>query len=195
MIEKVDNSDYKRYIHFLSVSNWSANDANNVALKLADNVLRIQKQRSSLPAGLVFDETSHLKKGIKSVGVVCQYAGVIGKVDNCQVSVHTSLANGKYCTFVGTDLFLPQAWITDKERCKEAGIPAVQKYQTKPELALKLVKQAIETGVEYDFIAGDRLYGHNAELTRALDKLQQFYVLDVHKDETIFLSEPIFFNP
>ena len=35
------------------------------------------------------------------------------------------------------------------------------------------------------------MYGHNAELTRSLDKLGQFYVLDVHKDELIFLSEKI----
>ena len=195
MVEKVDNSDYKRYIHFLSVSNWSATDANNVTLHLADKALRTQKQRSGLPTGLVFDETSHLKKGKKSVGVARQYAGVIGKVDNCQVSVHTSLANAKYCTLVGTKLFLPQAWIDDKDRCKEAGIPQGQTYKTKPELALELVKQAIDAGVEFDFIAGDGLYGHNAELTRALDGLQQFYVLDVHKDEMIFLSEPSFSIP
>ena len=68
-------------------------------------------------------------------------------------------------------------------------------FQTKPELALKLVKRAIEAGVEFDFIAGDGLYGHNAELTRSLDKLCQFYVLDVHKDETVFLREPTFSIP
>ena len=83
-----------------------------------------------------------------------------------------------------------------RSRCKAAGIPlADQKFQTKPELALKLIQRAIEAGVEFDFIAGDGLYGHNAELTRALDNLNQFYVLDVHKDETIFLSEPTFSIP
>ena len=60
---------------------------------------------------------------------------------------------------------------------------------------MKLIKQAIEAGTEFDFIAGDGLYGHNAELTRALDNLKQFYVLDVHKDETVFLSEPTFSIP
>jgi hypothetical protein len=56
-------------------------------------------------------------------------------------------------------------------------------------------KKAIDAGVEFDFIGGDGLYGHNAELTRSLDKLDQFYVLDVHKDELIFLSEPTFSIP
>lgn len=196
MVEKVNDSDYKRYIHFLSVSKWSASGVNSVTMKAVDSSLREQKIKSGLPTGFVFDETSHLKKGLKSVGVSRQYAGVVGKVDNCQVSVHASLSNGKFCSLVGSALFLPEVWAQDKERCNASGIPeSDQKYQTKPELALKLVKLAIDSGVEFDFIAGDGLYGHNAELTRALDALDQFYVLDVHKDELIFLTEPTFSIP
>lgn len=98
MVEEVEDSDYKRYIHFLSVSNWSASAVNNATLGETDKLLRAQKKQSGLPTGLVLDETSHLKKGSKSVGVARQYAGVSGKVDNCQVAVHASLANGKFCT-------------------------------------------------------------------------------------------------
>jgi SRSO17 transposase len=165
-------------------------------MKEADTVLREQKKRSGRPTGFTIDETSHLKKGVKSVGVARQYAGVVGKVDNCQVSVHASLSNEKFCTLIGTELFLPTGWTDDKTRCQDAGVPETQqKYQTKPELALKLVKRAIEAGVEFDFIGGDGLYGHNSELTRALDKLEQFYILDVHKDELVFLSKPTFTVP
>ncbi|MDP3444323.1 MAG: IS701 family transposase [Ignavibacteria bacterium] len=199
MVEKVNDSDYKRYIHFLSVSKWSASDVNLVTMKSVDNTLREQKIKSGLPTGLVIDETSHLKKGLKSVGVARQYAGVVGKVDNCPRTlgaVHVSLGNEKLCSLVGTELFLPEGWTKDKQRCDEAGVPELdQKFQTKPELALKLVKRAIDLGIEFDFIAGDGLYGHNAELTRALDALDQFYVLDVHKDELIFLTEPTFSIP
>lgn len=101
------------------------------------------------------------------------------------------MSNGKYCSLVGTELFLPELWTQDKQRCNEAGVPELdQEFQTKPELALKLVKRAVDSGIEFDFIAGDGLYGHSAELTRALDALDQFYVLDVHKDELVFLKEP-----
>ncbi|HEX7584730.1 MAG TPA: transposase, partial [Prolixibacteraceae bacterium] len=196
MVEKVNDSDYKRYIHFLSVSKWSASDVNSVTMKSVDSLLREQKIKIGLPTGLVIDETSHLKKGYKSVGVSRQYAGVVGKVDNCQVAVHVSLCNEKFCSLVGTELFLPEVWTKDKQRCDEAGVPDLdQKFQTKPELALKLVNRAIDSEIEFDFIAGDGLYGHNAELTRALDALDQFYVLDVHKDELIFLTEPTFSVP
>ena len=149
-----------------------------------------------MPTGFVIDETSHLKKGLKSVGVSRQYAGVVGKVDNCQVAVHASLGNEKFCSLVGTELFLPEVWTKDNQRCDEAGVPELDlKFQTKPELALKLDKRAIDSEIEFDFIAGDGLYGHNAELTRALDALYQFYVLDVHKDELIFMTEPTFLIP
>ena len=97
---------------------------------------------------------------------------------------------------MGTGLFLTEVWTEDKKRCDAVGVPKLdQKFQTKPELALKLVKRAIDSGIEFDFIAGDGLYGHNAELTRTLDALDQFYVLDVHKDELIFLTEPTFSIP
>ena len=156
MVEEVEDSDYKRYIHFLSVSTWSASAVNNATLRETDKLLRGQNKRSDLPTGLVLDETSHLKKGSDSVGVARQYAGVAGKVDNCQVAVHASLANGKFCTLVGTELFLPEGWTKDKQRCKGAGIPnSDQKFQTKPELALKLIKQIIQAGTEFDFIGGD----------------------------------------
>ena len=188
IVEQVKDSDYKRYIHFLSVSKWSASDVNSATMKLVDSSLREQKIKSGMPTGLIIDITSHLKKGLKSVGVSRQYAGVVGKVDNCQVSVHASLGNEKFCSLVGTELFLPEVWTNNKGRCDAAGIPeSDQKFQTKPELALKLIKQAIDSGVEFDFIGGDGLYGHNSELTRALDRLEQFYVLDVHKDELVFL--------
>jgi len=166
MVEKVNDSDYKRYIHFLSVSKWSASDVNSVTMKLVDSSLREQKTKSGLPTGFVIDETSHLKKGLKSVGVSRQYAGVVGKVDNCQVAVHVSLGNEKFCSLVGTELFLQEGWTKDKQRCDEAGVPELdQKFQTKPELALKLVKRAIDSEIEFDFIAGDGLYGHNGSAT------------------------------
>lgn len=97
---------------------------------------------------------------------------------------------------MGSRLFLPEDWCKDAKRCKAAGIPSEhQNFKTKPELALELVKQAVDAGIDFDFAGGDGLYGHNAELTRALDDLSVFYVPDVHKDETVFLSEPVFSVP
>jgi FOG: Transposase len=196
MVEKVKDSNYARYIHFLSSSPWDQDEVNKITAKKVSDHLSSQKKQSKKPTALTIDETSHLKKGVKSVGVSRQYAGVSGKVDNCQVSVHTSLSNEKYCSLIGTRLYLPDSWTEDADRCEAADIPLLErKYRTKPELALELVKEAIEIGVEYDFINGDGLYGHSSEFTRALDDLGKLYVLDIHKDEHIFLSKPTFSIP
>jgi len=50
-------------------------------------------------------------------------------------------------------------------------------------------------GVQFEWIGGDGLYGHNTELTRGLDSDGLFYVLDVHKDELIYLEQPTFSVP
>lgn len=139
------------------------------------------------------DESGHLKKGKMSVVVSRQYAGIIGKVDNCQVGVYSSLVNEKYASIINERLFIPESWAENPGRCEKAGIPKeFQKHKTKPQLALEMLKEDLETGVIFDWVGGDGLYGHNAELCKGLDELQQFFVLDVHKNEKVFTETPSF---
>ena len=196
MEEEIPESEYRAYQQFITNSNWGCEGLQkDIALECSE-VLSAQKQKNKKPIGYIVDESAHLKKGKKSVGVARQYAGVIGKVDNCQVGVYASLVNEKYASIINQRLFLPKSWTDDTERCKKAGIPEdCQKYKTKPELALLMIKQDIARGVMFDWIGGDGLYGHNTELCKGLDDLGQFFVLDVHKDETIYLDEPSFFVP
>lgn len=80
--------------------------------------------------------------------------------------------------------------------CEEAKIlEASRTYKTKPELALEMIKQDIARGVGFDWIGGDGLYGHNTKLCDGLDRLGLFFVMDLHKDETVFLQEPSFSIP
>ena len=74
-------------------------------------------------AVLVVDETGFLKQGSKSVGVQRQYSGTAGKVENCQIGVFLAYGSKGGRTFLDRELYLPQAWAEDWERCREAGIP------------------------------------------------------------------------
>lgn len=196
MEEEIGNSEYRAYQQFISNSNWDCDGLFNALAQEASNILEAQKQQNSLPTGYIIDESAHLKKGKKSVGVSRQYAGVSGKVDNCQVGVYASLVNENDATIINERLFLPEAWAKDKIRCKLAGIPGnFHSLKTKPELALEMLKQDIARGVKFDWIGGDGLYGHSYELGKAIDNLNLFFVLDVHKDETIYLDEPTFGVP
>jgi len=191
MSEFDDKNDYHRYYHFLSESQWSWSEVNRITALNASLMLNDQKSKNGLPVCFIIDESSHLKKGRDSVGVSRQYAGQIGKVDNCQVAVYGSLCNDIHNTLISTRLFLPQEWASDKQRMKNAGVPEEYRiFKTKPQLALDIIDEALKNGVCFDCIGGDGLYGHNSELTRALDKRKLFYVLDVHKDEHVYLTKP-----
>lgn len=196
MVEQVTEPAYHQYYNFLSESEWDYKEINKRTAMQVSALMENSKAKSGKPTGFIVDESSHLKKGKKSVGVARQYAGVAGKVDNCQVAVYGSLCNGENATLIDTSLFLPQKWIDDKKRCDKAHIPESERiFETKPEKALSMIKSNIKLGVKFDWIGGDGLYGHNTELTRGLDKENLFYVLDVHKDELIYLEEPILSIP
>lgn len=191
MEEEVDSGEYRRYQQFISNSKWDHQGVLRKVQKQASEVLAIQKKKNGRPTGLIIDESSHVKKGKKSVGVSRQYAGSVGKVDNCQVGVYASLCNDTAATLVHEKLFLPECWSQDRDRCDKSGIPIDQRgYKTKPQLALEIIDECIENGVCFDWVGGDGLYGHSYELTRGLDDRDLFFVMDVHKDETVFLEKP-----
>jgi len=196
MEEEIDQSEYRAYQQFITNSNWDCDGLlKSVALE-ASELLSTQSSKNGLPVGYIIDESGHLKKGDKSVGVSRQYAGVAGKVDNCQVGVYTSLVNEKAATIVNQRLFLPKSWTDDVKRCEEAGIPEeFRGFKTKPQLAIEMLKQDIERGVKFNWIGGDGLYGHSFELCKSIDALNLFFVLDVHKDEKVFEAEPVFEVP
>ena len=64
-------------------------------------------------------------------------------------------------------MFLPESWTSSKSRCDKAKIPEPDRiFKTKPELALEMIDEDIKNGVEFDWIGGDGLYGHNQKLIR-----------------------------
>jgi len=196
MEEEVDKSEYRAYQQFITNSNWDCDGLmKSIAIESSD-LLNAQKQINNKPVGYIIDESGHLKKGNSSVGVSRQYSGVAGKVDNCQIGVYSSLVNENDATIINERLFLAKTWTDDKKRCTDAGIPTeFQTYKTKPVLAIEMIKEDLARGVKFDWIGGDGLYGHSFELCKGLDDLKLFFVLDVHKDEKVFLSEPIFEVP
>ena len=100
MEEYVENSEYRAYQHFISNSKWDYEGLQEQVAQNTSKLLNQQKELNHLPVGYIVDESAHLKKGKKSVAVGRQYAGVIGKVDNCQVGVYSSLVNGTSASII-----------------------------------------------------------------------------------------------
>lgn len=192
MGESVKDSDYNALQHFISEAPW---DQRAVMDQVSQEInALLQTQQTSI--GFIIDESSHEKKGDKSVGVAKQYCGTKGKIENCQVAVYGAYSTGKHYGLADCSLFLPNVWIKDKKRCKKAGIPDENiVYKSKPQLALEMIKRQLALGNQIDFVGGDGLYGNDYSLMDGLDKLGLTGVLDVHEDQYVFLQEPVIAIP
>lgn len=144
------------------------------------------------PAGvLVVDETGFLKQGRKSVGVKRQYSGTAGRIENCQIGVFLAYASAKGRAGLDRALYLPQEWAEDTERRTAAGVPAEVTFQTKPQLALTLLRRALDGGVPAAWVTADEVYGGDGAFRRALEGRGQAYVLAVKRTQTVSTFPPL----
>ena len=139
--------------------------------------------------GLI-DETSDPKKGVKTPGVQRQHCGAVGKKDNCIVTVHLGYAADDFHTLLDGELFLPESWSDDRERCREAGIPDAMAYRPKTEIALELYDRAAANGVHFEWLTFDEWYGTKPAFLQALDAREQKFVGEVHKDFAAWTKRP-----
>jgi SRSO17 transposase len=130
--------------------------------------------------GLI-DETSALKSGTKTPGVQRQYLGCVGKIDNGIVTVHLGVCKGRYKTLIDAELFLPEDWAKDRERCRAAGIPDDMKYRPKSKIALEELDRAKANKVQLDWLTFDEGYGKSPEFICDLDTRNQMFVGEVPK--------------
>jgi SRSO17 transposase len=158
---------------FLSLAAWDDPLMND---RLAEIVARDHAHPMSIG---IIDETSDPKKGDKTPGVKRQWCGALGKVDNCVVTVHLSYAAGDFHTLLSGELFLPEDWSEDRERCRAAGIPDAVVHQPKWQIALQLRDRAVANGVRFEWITADEGYGEVPAFHFALDDRGQRYVLEV----------------
>jgi len=151
MAEIVPDTDAQALHHFLAHSPWDARALMNQVARDVNSLLGGDQDSC-----LLLDETCFPKKGKKSVGVARQWMGRQGKTDNCQVAVFAALARGKAVSLIDAELYLPQEWVKDPERCTAAGVPEErQVLKTKPFLALELVQRARRNGVQFSWITAD----------------------------------------
>jgi SRSO17 transposase len=191
MCERVADSQYHQIQHFISESPWQWRPAfDSVAKGTSDAMEGMGK------VGLLIDESSHLKKGKKSVGVARQYCGTIGKVDNGQVAVYGALSTQNYYGLIDAALYLPTEWTEDAGRCDKAGIPKnFRAYKTKPELAVEIIKRQKENGIKFDFVGGDGLYGNAPHFLRSLDEIELLFVAEIHSNERVYEQPPLISVP
>jgi SRSO17 transposase len=157
----------------LAAADW---DADAVRDDLRDYVV---VQLGDPAAVLVVDETGFLKKGSKSAGVARQYSGTAGRIENCQIGVFLGYATSAGRTFLDRELYLPAAWIDDRDRCREAGVPDAVDFATKPTLAIGMLARALDAAVPAGWVTADEVYGQHYRLRASLEQRRMPYVLAV----------------
>ena len=169
---------------FLSLHEW---DEHRVRDLLQQRVAREHSHGLSIG---VIDETSHAKKGDKTPGVQRQWCGRLGKVDNCVVTVHLAYVAGDFHCLVDGELFLPEEWAADRERCRRAKIPDEVVHRPKWQSALAQRDRAVANGIRLDWVTFDEGYPMNPEFLFALDDRGQHYVGEVKRTFTGWLAPP-----
>jgi SRSO17 transposase len=138
----------------------------------------------------LLDDSGCPKKGDKTPGVQRQYCGATGKVDNCVVTVHLGYAADEFHCLLDSELYLPEPWALDRQRCRAAGIPDGLTYRPKWEIALELFDRAVANGVRFAWLTFDEGYGGKPGLLRGLRQRRQRYVAEVPRTFSGWLQLP-----
>ncbi len=153
-----------------------------------DRLVRYVAAELGDPGGiLIADETGFLKSGRFSAGVQRQYTGTAGKITNCQVGVFLAYAVPARGTrvLVDRELYVPQSWTSDRDRCAEAGIGEDVRFATKPELARQMIERVRKLGLPFAWFTADEAYGDNSKLRRWLEESTISYVVAVSCDTLV----------
>lgn len=137
---------------------------------------------------LIFDETGFLKKGDKSVGVVRQYSGTAGRIENCQIGVFAAYRSTRGHALVDRELYQPKAWSEDRERLSEAGVPEGRGFFTKPRLARLMLRRLLRLDLPVRWVTADEVYGGDSKFRRLLENKGLGYVVAVSCQQRLFLN-------
>jgi len=140
----------------------------------------------------ILDDSGHPKSGKKTPGVQWQYCGRLGKTANCVVTVHLAFSSydTQFRTMLDTEVFLPESWSNDRDRCRQAGIPDDVVYRPKYRIALELLDRAAANGVHLEWITADTWYSEKPDFLAGLEQRHRRYVVEIPRNLQGWLSNP-----
>jgi SRSO17 transposase len=178
---------YESMQQFLADSPW---DPDLLVRECAERVV----PRIGVQAWIV-DDTGIPKCGRHSPGVKRQYSGTLGKIGNCQISVSVQAVGERGTAPLGWALYLPEEWCADSERRRKAKIPDALSFQTKPQLAADLARQAACWRLPRAPILADSAYGDDSAFRTRLQALEREYLLAVSAQISVYGPETSFAVP
>ncbi len=124
---------------------------------------------------LCIDETGD-EKGKSTDYVARQYIGNLGKTENGIVSVN-AYAVVKGITYpLMFKIFKPK-------KCLKQG----DKYQTKPELAIKIIREVRAWGLKIKLVLADSMYGESGDVIAVLEQLKLQFIVAIRSNHTVLM--------
>jgi SRSO17 transposase len=173
-ISKIIGLKNSQSLHnFLTQSPWEWEELRAERLK---NIFNWLKEEA---IDIIIDETGDPKKGNKTEYVARQYLGRLGKVDNGIVSVNI------YGVRKGITFPLLFEVYKPKSRLKPG-----DKYQSKPQIAARLVEQLVSQGLKIRYVLADSLYGESVtNLLRVLEKMKLHFMVAIRSNHGVWMPE------
>jgi SRSO17 transposase len=159
--------------HFLTESPWTAQQLRQKRLEL---ILKVVNGRTLI---LLIDETGDCKKGKSTDYVKRQYIGNVGKKENGIVVVTAyGLVDGMIVPLT-FEVYKP------RERLKQG-----DEYQSKPQIAARMIRQLQAMGFQFELVLADSLYGESqVNFVNVLDELKLPYILAIRSDHGLWLPQ------
>src|SRR5215212_2475610 len=166
---------------------WADWDVDGVRDDLRDHVVEQLGDRDGV---LILDDTGFVKKGVRSAGVQRQYSGTAGRVENCQIGAFLAYASQRGHALIDRELYLPESWTGDRDRCRAAGIPDEVEFTTKPRLGMAMLERAFTARVPFSWVTADEAYGQVKYLRVWLEQHDAAYVLATKRNDTLITAGP-----
>jgi SRSO17 transposase len=175
---------------FLAFFKWDHQKAEQAMLRL------IADEHNSEHAIGVLDATSHPKQGNETPGVQRQWCGETGKKDNCVIAQHLLYSDGNpanpFNCIAATDLYLPESWDADRQRCRDAHIPDEIIYRSRWRIGIEQLERVIGQGIRFEYVTFDEEYGRSPDFWFELDRLGQMAIGEVPSNFYCWAKRPAY---
>jgi SRSO17 transposase len=180
---RIPGADVQALRQFVGQSPWEVEQVQRrLAYKMVDLLSDAQVW--------IVDETAFPKAGEHSVGVARQYCGTLGKVANCQVAVSLHWSSETASCPLSWRLYLPQVWFEDGARAQEVKLPSGTVHQSKTELALEVIDQALAWELPVLPVVADSFYGNDFAFRQALRERHLPYAVQVEPSTVVWTTDP-----
>ena len=176
---------HQSLLHFVANARWSDQAVRRVA---ATHAIDAITKHGAVEAWIV-DDTGMLKQGKDSVGVQRQYTGSAGKITNCQIAVSLSIATAESHVPVDVELYMPQTWTDDAKRRRAARVPDSLQFETKPQLALEMMRRAVKAKIPEGVVLADSAYGSSADFRDGVRELGLHFAVGVDPKTSVWLVD------